>query len=71
MSDGGIQKGHTFWATIRIKGRDVAAGEALSKEELKNVMNSIRQLLNSVKGNVVQSVQADSDENLKLSKNEE
>jgi AmiR/NasT family two-component response regulator len=53
MSDGGIQEGYTFWATIKI----TRAG--LSKEQLQEAMGRIRSILAAVDGYVVNSTQTD------------
>ena len=56
MSDGGIQKGYTFWATIRI------AKEGVPKETLKEAMDQIRKILETVDGDIVHCTQADTDQ---------
>ena len=57
MSDGGIQKGYTFWATIRIKGK--GGSERMSKEQLQVTMTKIRDLLDQRGGDVVHCMQSD------------
>jgi hypothetical protein len=61
MSDGGIQKGYTFWASIRITGDETASGEKMSKEKLQGAMDKIREILKGVGGDVVHCVQMHSD----------
>jgi hypothetical protein len=54
MSDGGITKGYTFWATINIKG--LGQDEVLDQKKLKELMLDIRKKLDPVNGEVVHSV---------------
>ena len=58
MSDGGIQKGYTFWATIQIKGSG-SGSEKMSKEKLQATMNKIRDVLKEGGGDVVHCLQSD------------
>jgi hypothetical protein len=56
MSDGGIQKGYSFWATINIKRA------SLPKEKLQEAMDKIRTILKDVDGDVVNCVQLTPDQ---------